>query len=155
MIYVRKADAGEIHTLALLCVEFSNEVAPGRVTKLSIQDFEVAINTLTKRNGNVYVAVSRSSSRILGFMAIAEREALISGGGYLELSDLYVVPDERNRGIGRLMIEYAKSICRIRNIDRLTLSTGVPDHSSAPNTLYVRQGFEFIGPTFRALVGDV
>jgi GNAT superfamily N-acetyltransferase len=152
MIQIREMGYSEITHVALLCADFSSEVAPDRATSLRIDDFAAAAKTILDKNGKVMLATKEPASALLGFMAIAEREALISGGTYLELTDLYVIPAARNQGVGTMLVERAKEICRRRGINRLALSTGQPDHSIAPNTLYQRHGFEFIGPTFRVLV---
>ncbi|MEL6503587.1 MAG: GNAT family N-acetyltransferase [Pseudomonadota bacterium] len=154
MIQIREMRSSEISTVASMCADFSREVAPSRATSLEINDFVSAVNTILERNGKVILATRASDLVLVGFMVIAEREALISGGPYLELSDLYVIPEERNQGVGALLVEHAKEFCRSYGTNRLALSTGEPNHSAAPNTFYLRQGFEFIGPTFRVLVQD-
>ncbi len=152
MIHIRESEDRDLSQISRLCADFSKEIAPQRQTVLQAADFLRAARTILEKHGRIYVATRKPEVRILGFMAIAEREALISGGSYLELTDLYVTPNERFKGVGSELIQHAKKVCRSRSISRLTLYTGEPDHSTSPNTIYRHHGFEFIGPTFRVLV---
>lgn len=97
------------------------------------------------------------AARISELQATGDTEVLVGGGGPeglavmrfrpslwtpgLEcyLAELYVVPDERGRGLGRALMDAAIEVARSRGADYMELNTGEDD--VAARSLYESLGF--------------
>ncbi len=55
------------------------------------------------------------------------------------LAELYVVPDQRGRGLGRALLQAAIELARARGADHMDLGTG--EHDLAARALYESLGF--------------
>ena len=87
-----------------------------------------------------------------GVVTVAESFAIYAGGGYGVIDELYVVPEFRSRGVGRLLIEAVKQRGRERGWLRV-------DVTAPPETRWIRtvkfyesQGFVFTGPKLRCIL---
>jgi arginase len=67
------------------------------------------------------------------------RPAIWTSGLECYLAELYVVPDQRRRGLGLALMEAAMALARDRGADAMDLGTGEDDH--AARALYERLGF--------------
>ncbi|MFO1512621.1 MAG: GNAT family N-acetyltransferase [Verrucomicrobiota bacterium] len=61
-----------------------------------------------------------------------------------EIKRMYVVPEERGRGVGRAILNGLEAEARALRISRLVLETGV--RQTAAQALYQRAGFARIAP---------
>ncbi len=68
-----------------------------------------------------------------------------------EIKRMYVRPEERGRGVGRVLLDALEAEARALNISRLVLETGV--RQSEAIALYQRAGFSRIAP-FGEYVGS-
>jgi GNAT superfamily N-acetyltransferase len=66
------------------------------------------------------------------------------GSEYAELKRMYVRPQYRGLGYGKLWVEHLANCAREHGVDLLRLETGV--HQSAAISLYERLGFQRIEP---------
>jgi GNAT superfamily N-acetyltransferase len=73
------------------------------------------------------------------------------GAGYGELKRMYVRPQFRGLGFGRLLVDHLADHARAHGVGLLRLETGI--HQTAAITLYERMGFQRIQP-FGAYVED-
>jgi len=69
-----------------------------------------------ERNGGFWVALD--ASNLVGMFGLEQITAEA-----MELRRMYVDPDQRRRGIARVMLAFAEHECRRRNFRRLDLST--------------------------------
>lgn len=69
---------------------------------------------------------------------------LLVDGKYGEIKRMYVRPQFRGAGFGKLMLEHLADYARERNIPRLRLETGIHQHAAIG--LYERLGFYRIPP---------
>ncbi|MCW3047049.1 MAG: GCN5-related N-acetyltransferase [Solirubrobacterales bacterium] len=74
-----------------------------------------------------------------GLAVLRFREALWTPALECYLAELYVVPELRGRGLGRVLLEAAMEIARERGADRMDLGTSQDD--VAARALYERSGF--------------
>lgn len=66
------------------------------------------------------------------------------GTAYGELKRMYVRPQFRGLGLGKLMLDHLVAYAREQGVGLLRLETGI--HQKAAIGLYERMGFETIGP---------
>ena len=74
-----------------------------------------------------------------GIVVIRFRPAIWSAGLECYLAELYVVPGERGRGLGRALMLAAMALARERGADHMDLGTGEQDR--AARALYESLGF--------------
>ena len=65
-------------------------------------------------------------------------------GEYGELKRMYVRPQFRGRGYGKLLLDHLTDYARSRGIGLLRLETGIHQHAAI--ALYEREGFRRIRP---------
>lgn len=89
------------------------------------------------------VLVAEVEARIVGFVSVWARipqdEPDEPPEDYAGISDLVVLPDYRNRGIGRALLGAAEDHARARGATSLRI--GVLTHNSGAHRLYERVGF--------------
>jgi GNAT superfamily N-acetyltransferase len=84
--------------------------------------------------------------RDVGVVMLNECAAIYSGGRFGEISELYVAPDFRSKGVGAQLIEAAVSLGRERGWPNIEV--GAPSVPVWRRTLdfYLRHGFDEVGP---------
>jgi putative acetyltransferase len=76
--------------------------------------------------------------------AVACGGAKLFGSDYAEIKRMYVRPEFRGRGFGKIMITHLGEHARASGVYRLRLETGI--HQLEAVRLYERSGFQPIGP---------
>jgi GNAT superfamily N-acetyltransferase len=79
--------------------------------------------------------VAREGGRAIGCGALRMLD-----GSTAEVKRMYVEPEPRGRGVGRLVLERLESFAREQGVRRLVLETGV--HQKPAIELYLRAGFK-------------
>ncbi len=124
------------------------------------------LNELAKGNGPSFSELRATATHLLdeqlvlgviarieddpgGILMLNECAAVYAGGRFGEITELYVKPEHRSRGIAATLLAEAKEIARQRNWRRLEV--GAPDQPAWNRTLgfYLREGFEEVGPRLR------
>ena len=95
--------------------------------------------------GGLWSAID--DGRVVGYLAVTFGYSLEYGGRDAFLDELYLAPEARGRGWGRLAMELAERFCRERGVRALHLE--VEAHRGAARELYRSRGFE---PTGRGLL---
>lgn len=82
----------------------------------------------------------------VGVVSLNECSAIYAGGRFGEISELYVTPDFRSKGVGSLLLEAAVALGRERGWPNLEV--GAPSVPAWQRTVdfYCRHGFEEVGP---------
>ena len=121
------------------------------VAQLREHDLDIAEEHIAKRveaaipNGTVLVAVKDA---VIGVAWISFAEPLERAGEVAFIEELYVVPAERERGVGGKLVEAAIAIAESRGCVTIELETK-RSHARAAN-LYRRHGFRDLERTHYA-----
>lgn len=85
---------------------------------------------------------------VVGVLTLTESLALYAGGHIGVINELYVVPEYRSEGVGKMLLDEAKELAENRGWRRLEVTTPGDDY---PKTLrfYEREGFFKIGPRYK------
>jgi len=81
----------------------------------------------------------------MGFIAMYESHALYAGGSYGTIPELYVRPDARSKGIGRMLVDRAKNHAREKGWQRLEATTPPLPEFQRALQFYEKQGFSIQG----------
>jgi len=93
----------------------------------------------------VFVARDDAADKEIGFVALYESYALYAEGVFGTIPELYVRPEYRSTGVGRMLIDSAKDFGVAKNWQRLEVTT--PPLPQFENTLrfYEREQFAIAG----------
>jgi GNAT superfamily N-acetyltransferase len=94
----------------------------------------------------VFAFLAFEHEQAIGVMTIAESAAIYAGGEFGVITELYVTPEHRSRGIARALIDAGIGLGRERGWGRLEV--GAPRQPAWARTVkfYLRAGFIEIGP---------
>jgi GNAT superfamily N-acetyltransferase len=112
-VVVRQAEPKEFERVGHLIYELLTELYPGEAYQRSA--FVAAASTLlTGSEGAWSYLATTSAGRDVGVVTLNECAAIYAGSRFGEISEFYVVPDFRSKGVGTLLIEAAISFGRER-----------------------------------------
>ena len=99
--------------------------------------------------GLVLGLIAMSEEDPVGILMLNECAAIYAGGRFGEITELYVVPQQRSSGIASILLAEARKIAGERGWRRLEV--GAPDQPVWKRTLsfYLREGFDEVGPRLR------
>ncbi len=85
---------------------------------------------------------------VVGLITLVESLSLSAGGRYGVINELYVVPEYRSEGVGKMLLDFAKEIGEERGWTRLEVTTP-GDEFDKTLRFYEREGFWKIGPRYK------
>lgn len=93
--------------------------------------------------------VAKLDGQDVGLIMLNECAAIYAGGRFGEITELYVQPECRSRGIARQLVAGAVDLARARGWARLEV--GAPDQPAWVRTkaFYEREGFAEVGPRLK------
>jgi len=126
--------------------------SPGTADAIAlIAELEAHLEPLYPRQSRHGYSVDKLVSEAVAFFLIRDDGVPAGCGGiklfgseYGELKRMYVRPQFRGLGLGKLMLEHLAAYAREHGVRRLRLETGI--HQVEAIGLYERMGFERIGP---------
>lgn len=133
---VRQAVADDAAQLAALNDEFNGE------GKTSLENIKASLES----NRQEIVIVCEEGGSLTGFACLQLKKSFCYDAYMPEITELYVKPEHRKRGIASAMIDFAEKYCRenipFRRIEILTGQT-----NTAAQTAYERMGYREDGET--------
>lgn len=85
----------------------------------------------------------------LAVMTISEAVALFAKGHYGIITEFFVDPVHRSRGVGEKMIAHAADLGRRRNWSCIELTTPGGEDGRRAINFYLREGFRNMGPNLK------
>jgi GNAT superfamily N-acetyltransferase len=130
----------------LLIDELAAGTGPDRVAITTTASQVFALNSVTG-------IVASLDSEPLGMIVLNECAAIYAGGHFGEITELYVDPKHRSRGVASQLVGAAQGYANERGWKRLEV--GAPHQPRWHRTLdfYLREGFEEVGPRLRKTLG--
>jgi GNAT superfamily N-acetyltransferase len=130
---IRRAGAGDAANVARLLHDFNSEY----------EDYTPGVPALTERLGellaNNEITVLLAGDPPEGFALFRIRPSLWAKAGDAYLEELYVVPAQRRKGIGRALLNAAIDAARKAGANHFELTTGETDTEA--RALYESHGF--------------
>jgi GNAT superfamily N-acetyltransferase len=146
---IQRATSADAPAIAALVGELLTEI----MNVIGVPAFNFSLVETTRRlreflDGQKYfVFVARDSvaKKEIGFVALCESYALYAEGAFGTIPELYVRPDYRSTGVGRMLIDSAKDFGVTKKWQRLEVTT--PPLPQFENTLrfYEREQFAIAG----------
>jgi GNAT superfamily N-acetyltransferase len=130
---IRRAGAGDAANVARLLHDFNSEY----------EDYTPGVPALTERLaellGENEITVLLAGDPPTGFALFRLRPSLWAKAGDAYLEELYVVPAQRRRGLGRALLNAAIDSARETGANHFELTTGETDKEA--RALYESRGF--------------
>lgn len=94
-------------------------------------------------------AAFNARGECVGLLTLVETFALYAGGNYGVIDEMYVAPEYRSRGAGKMLLAAAKELGRQKRWLRLDVTAPPEVEWQRTVNFYEREGFVFTGPKLR------
>lgn len=148
MISFRIADEDDTHVVSHLLASLFEEVGH-TLTAPEIADIFLQIDADDLHS--TLLALDEDGDAV-GVLTIVESLGLYAGGRIGVINELYVVPEYRSEGVGKLLLDAAKELADQRGWARIEVTTPGEDYAKTLR-FYEREGFMPIGPRYKYLGG--
>ena len=148
MISMLIADASHTSVVALLLSQLFEEVEHD-------MDFEEIAEMFAELDADDHhstLLAQNEAEEIVGLITLVESLSLSAKGRYGVISELYVVPEYRSEGVGKMLLDFAKMISKERGWTRIEVTTP-GDSFDRTLQFYEREGFWRIGPRYKFTIG--
>ena len=98
------------------------------------------LNDRLTRNESIVLVAENDGGAAVGFVQLYPTFSSILAAPMSVLSDLFVVPEVRRRGVGTLLLQSAMETARAAGVDRLELTTAIANVSA--QRLYESLGWQ-------------
>lgn len=144
-----RATQDQAETLAVLVGELLREI----MDRIGIDVFHFDLEETKERLADfisteknfVFTASETATGKTVGFVTVYEGYALYAEGAFGTMAELYVQPQFRSRGIGKMLIQAVKDFGDERGWKRLEVTTPPLPQFDATLAFYEREGFEISG----------
>ena len=143
MINFRIADESDTHAVAVMLAELFEEVEH---TPDASEIAAIFADIDAEDSHSTLLAINESED-IVGIATIVECLSLSAGGKYGVINELYVVPEYRSEGVGKMLLDEIKDLADGRGWTRLEVTTP-GDEFTKTLRFYTREDFYKIGPRY-------
>jgi ribosomal protein S18 acetylase RimI-like enzyme len=146
-VSIHRALLSETHIIAKLVGELLEEIMRRiniNAFNFDLQQTILLLEEFIKREKN-FVFVAKIEDDILGFVTVYESFALYAEGAFGTMAELYVSPEHRSKGIGKMLIEEVKRFGQNRKWSRLEVTTPPLPQFDETLSFYERERFEITG----------
>ena len=145
---IQRADAADAQVIAVMAGELLDEITRAIGSPAFNFKRDAATDTLGDFIGRekyfVFVATSADTTPA-GFITLCESYALYAEGVFGIVPEFYVRPPFRSQGVGRRLMDAAKSFGRARGWKRLEVTTPPLPQFDRTLAFYAREGYSFAG----------
>lgn len=143
MVTIRRAQMKDAPAIARLVEALLTELSGEEVAPMG----PVARQLLAGQQ--VIGLLAEVDRRVVGVMMLNRCAAIYAAGAFGEISELYVEPSFRCRGVAAKLLDQAREVARREDWTRLEV--GAPSQPDWARTLafYEREGFSEVGPRLR------
>ena len=141
--HVRRAEPTDAGAVVALLQRLYDEIDHDVPTHLAQSTAEALLG-----DGGRFVAllaIDAASGALVGALTAIESAAIYAGGTIGVISEFYVAPETRSRGLGRELLDAIGRIGVERKWRRIEV-TAPPDNNARQVAFYRRNGFETSGP---------
>lgn len=143
MISFRIADPSDAVAVSILLAALFEEVEGSP----DAEDIHEMFAEIEEDDSHSTLLALNEDGDIVGIMTIVECLSISAGGKYGVINELYVVPEYRSEGVGKLLVAEVKELAEHRNWKRLEVTTPGDEFSKTLH-FYEKEGFYKIGPRY-------
>lgn len=144
MIHLFVADSSHTATISALLARLFDEVEHD----LTYEEIAAMFAVLDADDHHSTLLAQNEAEEVVGVITLVESLSLSAGGRYGVINELYVVPEYRSEGVGRMLLDFAKLIGEKRSWTRIEVTTP-GDSFDRTLQFYEREGFWRIGPRYK------
>ena len=144
MITFRIADASDTHVVSQLLSDLFAEVGHS----LSAEEIADIFQEIDEDDHHSTLLALDDDEDVVGVLTLVETIAIYAGGKIGVLNELYVVPEYRSEGVGKILLDAAKDLGEQRGWVRLEVTTPGEEYAKTLR-FYEREGFMAIGPRYK------
>jgi len=111
---------------------------------------EKVINDWSRNRERVHAFFAKTEGdRVIGISTLVETFAIYAGGCYGVIDEMYVDPEFRSSGVGKMLIDAIKKFAREKNWLRVDVTAPPEEEWKRTVRFYEKQEFVFTGPKLR------
>jgi (aminoalkyl)phosphonate N-acetyltransferase len=115
MIIIRKTESKDLDSIYGFICDLENEVFDFQLFKCIFEE--------NSENPNYKYFVAESDEKIIGFISFHTQKLLHHCGVVGEIQELYIDPNFRNQGIGKLLIQKVKTYAKANNLTSIEVTS--------------------------------
>jgi GNAT superfamily N-acetyltransferase len=113
-------------------------------------DRQKVISEWAQNRERVHAFLAKTAdNQVIGISTLVETFAIYAGGCYGVIDEMYVDPNFRSEGVGRMLIDAVKNFGREKNWLRIDVTAPPEEEWKRTVRFYEKQGFVFTGPKLR------
>ncbi|MDZ4679315.1 MAG: GNAT family N-acetyltransferase [Saprospiraceae bacterium] len=143
MITFRIADASDSAVISMLLAALFEEVEGSP----DAEEIHEIFAEMEEDDSHSTLLALDGDGDIVGIVTIVECLSISAGGKYGVINELYVVPEYRSEGVGKMLVDEVKKLAEHLDWKRIELTTP-GDEFSKTIRFYEREGFYRIGPRY-------
>ncbi len=143
MITFRIADASDSAVISMLLAALFEEVEGSP----EAEEIYAIFAEMEEDDSHSTLLALDKDDDIVGIVTIVECLSISAGGKYGVINELYVVPEYRSEGVGKMLVDEVKALAENLGWKRIELTTP-GDEFSKTIRFYEREGFYRIGPRY-------
>lgn len=143
-LHIRQAHSNDLDSVYHFVNELEN-------TQFDFEPFKEAFEQNINNPDCVYI-IAELDSKPVGYISCHTQLLLHHGGDKIaEIQELYVLPESRNLGIGRSLVEKLKCVLRLRGIRQIEVTSN--NKRIDTHRFYEREGFIQSHKKFTCVLG--
>ena len=146
-IQIRQSNRNDIELITNMVASLLKELGDRDVNNKELIDI---CSNLINNEENLYTAfLAYKDTECIGIITLSEFISLYGKGLCGLILELYIVPNERSKGIGEKLINTVKKYGFQRGWSRVEVGAPDPEEWSKTVSFYKREGFQEIGPRLK------
>ena len=150
-ISIRQAQYSDAQTVAKLVYALLLELAaPDATSSTTLASVQASTTQLLADKQSVWAFLAEADRNTpVGVLTLSECTTIYAGGTFGIISELYISPQARSKGVGPQLLEAATVFARKRNWKRLEVGAPSVPRWARTVAFYKNNGFVEIGPRLR------
>lgn len=149
---IRTATPADYDAVGALTWDLLYELSPEWVAEHNKESYVETSRSLLSKGKNFWALVAEFNDEVIATLNINECAAIYAGGAFGEISEFYIKPEFRSKGIGAKLIEAAKLFSADKGWPILEVGAPSPDEWQRTIDFYLKNGFSAIGPRLEASI---
>ena len=140
------AEPSDFEMVGALTWDLLYELSPEWTSRHPKSEFISTSKQLLSSGDRFWAFVAKLDNEVIATLNLNQCAAIYSGGSFGEITEFYIKPEHRSKGIGTALIIAAKSFGSEKGWS--VLEVGAPEPETWQRTIdfYLENGFSHIGP---------
>ncbi len=149
MITVEQLDVEQANQIIELVTRLLDELCEERDEKFALDIERIKAGWAANQDRFTAFLARDEDNTTLGVITLVESFAIYADGSYGVINELYVLPEHRDKKIGKILIETVKEYGRQCGWPRIEVDAPLGEEWERAVAFYVREGFAHTGPKLK------